>query len=118
MYDVKLIQQPTGRTHQVNGVYQPILDEATGEPEQEYVLVALVDEHYVPLQSFTVGFVQHQVGRPDTAAEQQSSSAAASSTSADAGAAGSAQPAAPAEGQGTAGEGAAQQPAPPAEPTG
>ena len=77
MYDVKLIKQPSGRTHQVGGVYQPILDETTGEPEQEFVLVAEVDGHYVPLQSFTVGYVEHQIGRPDTVIQSDPSSSSA-----------------------------------------
>lgn len=92
MYDVKLIKQPSGRTHQVGGVYQPILDETTGEPEEEYVLCAIVDGHAVPLESYTTGYVSHQVGRADTAIDSSST---------------------PAAGEATAGEGAAA--APPAE---
>jgi hypothetical protein len=113
MYDVKLIQRPSGRTHQVGGVFQAIVDEATGEPELEYVLVAVVDGHAVPLESYTSGYVQHQIGRDDTKLDESSSSSSSSSSSGDAAAGSSSEPAAtPAEGEGTAGEGAAQQPAP------
>lgn len=116
-YDVKLIQQPTGRVHNVTGHgIQPILDEATGEPETEYALVAEVDGHYVTLATYTSGHVAHQVERPDTAIDTSSSS-----SQGDQPATGEApigqpeQPESPAEGQGTAGEGAAAQPpAPPA----
>lgn len=111
-YDVKLIEQPTGATHNVVGQgIQPILDEATGEPETQYVLVAEVDGHYVNLGTYTKGYVDHLVSRDDTAIGDDAS---ASSTSS--GGAGNApigqpeQPEAPAEGQGTAGEGAAQPP--------
>lgn len=114
MYDVKLIQQPTGRVHNVVGQgITPILDETTGEPETEYILVALIDDHYVSLQSFTAGYIEHQVGRPDTAADQSSSSSSPAPAAQPAAAA-SAPAASPPEGEGTAGEGAAQQ-QPPAE---
>ena len=114
MYDVKLIKQPSGRTHQVGGVYQPIIDEASGEPEQEYVLVALVDEHAIPLQSFTVGYVEHQLGRPDTAIDKGSSSSSAEPASTGQPAAVADEGAAPAEGQGNAANAAAA-PQPPAD---
>lgn len=106
-YDLYFDKQLTGRTHQVNngGVIQnqPILG-VDGEPEQEYVLGAIVDGHAVPLQTFTVGYIEHMAGREDTLIDSSSSS----STAGD-------QPAAPAapaassppEGEGTAGEGAA-----------
>jgi hypothetical protein len=113
-YDVKLIQQPTGRVHNVVGAgIQPILDETTGQPETEYALVAEVNGHYVTLATYTAGHVAHQVSRPDTAIADSSSS-----SSSDAAPTGQApigqpeQPEAPAEGQGTAGEGAAQPQAP------
>lgn len=62
-YDVKLIERPTGATHNVVGAgIQPILDEETGEPETHYVLVAEVDGYYVELGTFTKGYVQHRVG--------------------------------------------------------
>lgn len=115
-YDVKLIEQPTGRVHNVVGHgIQPILDEATGEPETEFVLVAEVNGHYVPLATYTAGQVAHQVSRPDTAiADAASSSSSPEQPSGDAPVGQPEQPEAPAEGQGTAGEGAAQQPTPPA----
>lgn len=112
MYDVKLIKQPSGRTHQVGGTYQPILDETTGEPEQEYVLVAEVEGHYVPLQSFTTGYVEHQLGRPDTVIEDSSSSGTAQADQPAQPAGEPAAAATPPEGQGTAGEGAAAPQAP------
>lgn len=91
-YDVKLIEQPTGATHNVVGAgIQPILNEATGEPETQYVLVAEVDGHYVNLGTYTKGYVTHLVGRDDTAI------AADASSSSDAPAA---EPAAPAQPQG------------------
>jgi len=108
-YDVKLIERPTGRVHNVTGHgIQPILDEATGEPETEFALVAEVNGHYVELGTYTAGHVQHQVERPDTAIDESSSS-----SSPDQPATGEApigqpeQPESPAAGQGTAGEGAA-----------
>jgi len=74
MADVVFEQIPTGRTHQINGVYEPILDES-GEPETEWALAAVVDGHRVVLQTFSVGYVQHMVGRPDTALEESSTAA-------------------------------------------
>lgn len=114
-YKVSLIEQPTGRVHNVVGHgMQPILDETTGEPETEFVLVAEKDGHYVNLGTFTAGYVAHQVGRPDTAIEASSSSSSPQEPATAAAPIGQPeQPAAPAEGQGTAGEGAAQQPAEP-----
>jgi hypothetical protein len=108
-YDVKLIQQPTGRVHNVTGHgIQPILDETTGEPETEFVLVAEVNGHYVNLGTFTAGYVAHQVERPDTAiADSSSSSSSGDAPTGDAPIGQPEQPEAPAEGQGTAGEGAA-----------
>lgn len=74
-YDVKLIERPTGRTHNVVGQgIQPILDEATGEPETEFALVAEVEDHYVNLGTFTAGYVNHLVSTPNTAIETSSSS--------------------------------------------
>lgn len=93
-YDVKLIEQPTLAVHNVVGAgIQPILDETTGEPETQFVLVAIIGGHAVPLQTFTKGYIDHQVGRTDTAIEQ---------------------PGSPPEGEGAAGEGAQAQPTPPA----
>lgn len=81
-YNVKLIKQPTGRVHNVTGHgSEPILDETTGEPETEYALVAEVDGHYVPLQTFTAGHVDHQVGRPDTEIKAKSKSSGSTSSS-------------------------------------
>jgi hypothetical protein len=109
-YDVKLIEQPTGATHNVVGQgIQPILDEATGEPETQYVLVAEVNGHYVNLGTFTKGYVDHLVNRPDTAIADEASSSSSSQPATGAAPIGQPeQPEAPAEGQGTAGEGAAQ----------
>lgn len=76
MGDVIFEQLPTGRTHQVNGVYEAILGE-DGKPETEWVLSGVVDGHRVPLQSFSVGYVEHQVGRDDTAIEQPAPAAPA-----------------------------------------
>jgi hypothetical protein len=74
-YDVKLIEQPTGRTHNVVGQgIQPILDEATGEPETEYALVAEVEGHYVNLGTFTAGYVTHLAGSENTEIKAASSS--------------------------------------------
>ena len=110
-YELYFDKQPTGRTHQVNngGVIQnqPILG-ADGEPETEFVLGAIVDGHAVPLQTYSIGYVEHMAGRPDTVIDSSESS----SSSGD-------QPAQPAEapadsppaGEGTAGEGAAAPPA-------
>lgn len=116
-YDVKLIQRPTGRVHNVTGHgIQPILDETTGQPETEYALVAEVNGHYVDLGTYTSGHVAHQVARPDTAIDTSSSSSSAdpAAPAAEQPAAAT-QPASPPEGEGTAGEGAAAQPpAPPA----
>lgn len=111
-YDVKLIEQPTGAVHNVVGHgVQPILDETTGEPETQFALVAEVDGHYVNLGTFTKGYVDHCVGRPDTAIDDGDGSSSSSTAATDqAPAAATDQPAAPAEGAGTAGEGAAQQP--------
>ena len=111
-YDVKLIEQPTGATHNVVGHgIQPILDEATGEPETQYVLVAEVNGHYVNLGTFTKGYVDHLVNRPDTAIADQASSSEGSASPTGAAPIGQPeQPEAPAEGQGTAGEGAAAAP--------
>lgn len=103
-YAVSLIEQPTGAVHNVVGAgIQPILDEQTGEPETQFVLVAEVNGHLVPLQTFTKGYIEHQVGRPDTAIADDSSSSSSEAS--------------PAAGEGTAGEGAAATPAP-AQPTG
>lgn len=74
-YAVSLIEQPTGAVHNVVGAgIQPILDETTGEPETQFVLVAEVNGHLVPLQTFTKGYIEHQVGRPDTAIDSSASS--------------------------------------------
>lgn len=115
-YDVKLIEQPTGAVHNVTGAgIQPILDETTGEPETQFVLVAIINDHAVPLQTFTKGYIEHQVGRPDTAIDQsQSASSSATQPAQPAQPATTEQPASPPEGAGTAGESAAAQPAPPA----
>lgn len=72
MSDLSFEKIPTGRTHQVGGVYEPILG-ADGEPEQEYALCAIVDGHRVPLLTMPVGQVEHFVSRPDTAIDQSSS---------------------------------------------
>lgn len=117
-YPVSLIERPTGRVHNVVGSgIQPILDEATGEPETEFALVAEVNGHYVTLGTFTAGHVAHQVERPDTAIETSSSSSSTGEPpTGDAPIGQPEQPEPPAEGQGTAGEGAAGQP--PAAPAG
>ena len=109
-YAVSLIEQPTGAVHNVVGQgIQPILDEATGEPETQFVLVAEVNGHLVPLQTFTKGYIEHQASRPDTAIdESQSSSSSSTAATGEAPIGQPEQPEAPAEGQGTAGEGAAQ----------
>lgn len=74
-YAVSLIEQPTGAVHNVVGKgVEPILDETTGEPETQFVLVAEVNGHLVPLQTFTKGYIEHQVGRPDTAIDSGDSS--------------------------------------------
>lgn len=114
-YDVKLIEQPTGAVHNVVGAgIQPILDETTGEPETQFVLVAIIGDHAVPLQTFTKGYIDHQAGRPDTAIDESQSSSSSADQPAQPAAAAPAQPASPPEGEGTAGEGAQAQPAPPA----
>lgn len=93
-YAVSLIEQPTGAVHNVVGAgIQPILDEQTGEPETQFVLVAEVNGHLVPLQTFTKGYIEHQANRPDTAIADDSSSSSSEAS--------------PAAGEGTAGEGAA-----------
>jgi len=117
-YDVKLIERPTGRVHNVVGHgIQPILDETTGQPETEFALVAEVNGHYVELGTYTAGHVQHQVERPDTAIDDSSSSSSEQQPATGAAPIGQPeQPESPAEGQGTAGEGAAQPQAP--QPTG
>jgi hypothetical protein len=117
-YDVYFDKQQTGRTHQVNngGVIQnqPILG-PDGEPESEYVLGAIVDGHAVPLQTFTVGYVEHMVGRDDTEIDSSASESSASEQPAQPAAE---QPASPPAGEGTAGEGAQPQPAPADQPSG
>jgi hypothetical protein len=115
-YDVKLIERPTGRTHNVVGHgIQPILDEQTGEPETEFALVAEVDGHYVNLGTFTAGYVRHVASVETTAIDTGASSTSSTEQpSGDAPIGQPEQPEAPAEGQGTAGEGAAQPPTPPA----
>ena len=112
-YELYFDKVPTGRTHQVNAggtIQNQAILGADGEPEQEYELGAIVDGHRVPLQSFSVGYVEHMVSRPDTALDDSASS---SSTTGDAAAGGTAPAAAPAEGQAqpAAGEGQAQPPA-------
>lgn len=73
MSDLTFVQLPTGRTHQVHGIYEDILG-VDGEPETEWALCAIVDGHRVPLQTFTDGYVAHMVGRADTAVDASSSS--------------------------------------------
>lgn len=109
-YDVKLIEQPTGAVHNVVGQgIQPILDEETGEPETQFALVAEVNGHLVPLQTFTKGYIEHQANRPDTKVDgDQSSSSSSQPATGEAPIGQPEQPEAPAAGQGTAGEGAAQ----------
>jgi len=88
-YDVKLIERPTGREHNVTGHgTQPILDEASGEPETEFALVAEVDGHYVNLGTFDKGYVDHMVGRPDTEIKPKGKSSSSSSSSATSGSSG------------------------------
>lgn len=113
-YEVKFIRVPTGRTHNVIGQgVQPILDEATGEPETEFRLVAIVDDHYVNLGEFTAGYVAHLVGSHVTAIDASSDEPAADTSSAEQPQPAAAeQPATPPAGEGTAGEGAAAQPPP------
>ena len=76
-YELYFEKAPTGRTHQVNngGVIQnqPILG-ADGEPETQYELGAIVDGHRVPLETYTIGYVEHMAQRPDTAIDESSSS--------------------------------------------
>ena len=96
MADLSFEQIATGRTHQVGGVYEPILG-ADGKPETEWAICATIDGHLVPLTTFSVGYVEHMVGRPDTAIDQ---------------------PTPPPAGEGTAGEGAAAPAEPAAQPAG
>ena len=109
MYDVKLIQRPTGRVHQVNngGVIQmqPILG-PDGDPETEYVLAAIVDDHFVALDTYTVGYVEHVVGRPDTALDQLESSSQPAQENAEQAQPG---PESPAQASSSSAEGGAQQ---------
>lgn len=82
-YELYFDKQPTGRTHQVNAggtiQMQQILG-ADGQPEQEYVLGAIVDGHAVPLQTFSVGYVEHMASRPDTELSGDTSSSSAPAT--------------------------------------
>ena len=78
-YAVKLIERPTGRTHNVVGAgTQDILDETTGEPETEFALVAEVDGHYVTLDTYNKGYVDHLISRPDTEIKAKSPSSSSS----------------------------------------
>lgn len=106
----------TGRTHQIGGEYQPILD-ANGDAETEYALCAIVDGHRVTLQTFSVGYVEHMVGRDDTAVDSSSSSSSAPADATDQQPAQAEAGSSPAAGEGTAGEGAAAGQQPPAAPT-
>jgi hypothetical protein len=65
MAELTFVQLPTGRTHQVRGIYEQILDD-NGDPETEWALCAVVNGHRVVLQTFSNGYVDHMVGRPDT----------------------------------------------------
>ena|SRR5690349_720414 len=115
-YELYFDKQPTGRTHQVNngGVIQnqPILG-PDGEPETEFVLGAIVDGHAVPLQTFSVGYVEHMVGRPDTAVDSSESSTASGDQPAPA-----AQASSPPEGEQQPQPPAAAEPAPADQPSG
>jgi hypothetical protein len=71
MSELVFEQIATGRTHQVGGIYEPILG-ADGKPETEWALCAIIDGHRVPLETYSIGYVEHMVGRPDTAVEQGS----------------------------------------------
>ena len=117
-YELYFDKAPTGRTHQVNNggtmQTQEILG-ADGEPEQEFVLGAIVDGHRVPLQTYSIGYVEHMASRPDTAIDDGSTASSPPPTGEPAPAG---EPASPAAGEGVAGEGAAQQTQPPDGPTG
>jgi len=117
-YELSFDKVPTGRTHQVNmgGVIQTQeIQGPDGEPEVEYVLSAIVDGHAVALERYSAGYVEHMVGRDDTAIDSSSSSSSQPSGEQPAPAA--AEQTSPPAGEGTAGEGAQQQP-PAAQPAG
>jgi len=60
---------PTGRTHTVNGVETPILDDA-GEPESEWTLFATADGTKVPLLTKPASFVANHKIREQRLAER------------------------------------------------
>lgn len=79
-YELYFDKVPTGRTHQVNAggtIQNQAILGADGEPEQEFELGAIVDGHRVPLQSFSVGYVEHMASRPDTVIEDSASASSA-----------------------------------------
>lgn len=58
-FALKLVKRPTGDTHwnTAKGIYELVTHAETGEPSQEYALLATIDGVDVTLQTFNAGGV-------------------------------------------------------------
>lgn len=56
-FPIRLVKRPTGDTHWnvAKGIYETVVHGETGEPMQEYVLLATIDGVDVPLVTFNAG---------------------------------------------------------------
>ena len=72
-FPLRLVKRPTGDTHWnvAKGIYETITHGETGEPSQEYALLATIDGVDVTLQTFNAGGVETLV-RAAQQAQQQS----------------------------------------------
>lgn len=59
-FPLKLVKRPTGDTHWnvAKGIYETVVHGETGEPMQEYALLATIDGVDVTLQTFNAGGVE------------------------------------------------------------
>lgn len=56
-FPIRLVKRPTGDTHWnvAKGIYETVVHGETGEPTQEYVLLATIDGVDVPIASYNAG---------------------------------------------------------------
>lgn len=59
---LRLVKRPTGDTHfnTAKGIWETVVHAETGEPSQEYVLLATIDGQEVPLESYNAGRLETQ----------------------------------------------------------
>ena len=72
-FPIRLVKRPTGDTHWnvAKGIYELVTHAETGEPSQEYALLATIDGVDVPIATFNAGGLETIV-RSQKQAQQQS----------------------------------------------